>query len=146
MRIPILISIFLFLAGCRGELIGEVPSKSEVEAPPPKAVVVVEKPKPEPVMKPKPKPREIDVAKFEESLTEDDAEAIDLYALEDEQNLKEGIAATERELATAGFKFVGINLEDGCRKKIFRREYEVSWLYKILDCEGGLDKQFVRKE
>ncbi|MCK5612204.1 hypothetical protein KAR91_60595 [Candidatus Pacearchaeota archaeon] len=36
-----------------------------------------------------------------------------------------------------GFRLVGHYGEDGCLWKIYKKEYEVSWLYIHVDCEGN---------
>lgn len=44
-----------------------------------------------------------------------------------------------------GFREVGHYGENGCEGTIWRKEYQVSWLYVFVDCKNNAVKQLVRK-
>lgn len=39
-----------------------------------------------------------------------------------------------------GFYYVGRYIEDGCLTKMYKKEYEISWLYIHVDCKGNRSK------
>ena len=39
-----------------------------------------------------------------------------------------------------GFKYAGQYYEDGCRTKMYKKEYEVTFLYIHVDCKGNRSK------
>ncbi len=39
-----------------------------------------------------------------------------------------------------GFYYVGRYVEDGCTTKMYKKEYEISWLYIHVDCKGNRSK------
>ncbi len=39
-----------------------------------------------------------------------------------------------------GFRLVGRYIEDGCLTKMYKKEYEISWLYIHVDCKGNRSK------
>ncbi len=128
MRIIFIFSI-IFLINCNGEKVGEInPINQNIE----KFFSELNEVK---------KPEIFITSKLEiENETEEPLGLEELRELEElEELLKQEFGLDE------GFELKGHYGEKGCEGRIYRKEYQVSWLYAFVDCKNNIVKQLVRK-
>ena len=139
--IPIIIFIVLF-SGCNGELEHPVQKVINVQAVQIKEVKKIPKEKFKPVFN---KKRQIAEEEFLPLKEEKEPELTD-DIIQRSEKYNELMTPLRGINLDDGFKEVGnYGIKTGCPSKIYRKDYEVSYLYIFMDCKNNHTKQIVRK-
>ena len=128
--IPIIILI-IFFSGCNGELEHPVQKVINIQAAQIKEVKQIPKEKFKPIFHTKKQiiEEEYIPAEKEQGLTEDIIKRSEKY-----NELMMPVKEIDLDI---GFRYVGPYVEDGCKWKMYKKEYKVTWLYIHVDCEGN---------